>query len=200
MIMGQHMINNVKRKLTGHRKRDFMRRLAQVRIAKRQTLWIAQDGKCHYCGVDTIQRKDDEIIYSPEVSTLDHIISQTDGGTDHLSNLVMACYGCNYKRGNLEYHYFVKLINTPGAYDEHVARQVAANTKTLSPEKIRIQSRHRELVADQIQHESERKKQKLLNNIPHTIIFARKNNIPIPDDEDERIRWAIDYQLKRTEQ
>lgn len=35
--------------------------------------------------------------------TIDHIVPLTLGGTNHLSNLVLACYACNQHKGELSY-------------------------------------------------------------------------------------------------
>jgi hypothetical protein len=53
---------------------------------------IARDGRiCQYCGTT------DAFSYS-----VDHIISRSQGGIDHLANLVVACQQCNtLKRGRV---------------------------------------------------------------------------------------------------
>lgn len=50
---------------------------------------IDRDGtKCHYCGCDC----------SDDV-TVDHVVPYCSGGTDDLSNLVVACRKCNSTKG-----------------------------------------------------------------------------------------------------
>jgi len=56
---------------------------------------VARDGKnCRYCGVETTTPR-----YSGDnsdcVRTLDHIVPLSRGGTNRLSNLVIACGWCN---------------------------------------------------------------------------------------------------------
>lgn len=60
----------------------------------------SQNWKCCYCG---------EVMWHPKVggygpielrATFDHVIAQVHGGSDSLDNLVMACWGCNTKRGH----------------------------------------------------------------------------------------------------
>lgn len=47
-------------------------------------------GCCRYCGVDLLAN------FSAYCSaTVDHVIARSAGGTDDLSNLVLACSGCN---------------------------------------------------------------------------------------------------------
>ena len=38
---------------------------------------------------------------NPKQRTVEHIVPQTEGGTDRLDNLVLCCRGCNTKRGRL---------------------------------------------------------------------------------------------------
>jgi 5-methylcytosine-specific restriction endonuclease McrA len=71
----------------------------------------ARDGGyfCRYCGIQLTQ-PGGEVGYSPiyvggetywtvadgyGYGTIDHVIPQVDGGTDDLSNLVLACSDCN---------------------------------------------------------------------------------------------------------
>ena len=54
----------------------------------RQMLWGQQKGCCHYCG-KYVSKRD---------ATLEHVVPQSQGGTDDLSNLVMACFACNNKK------------------------------------------------------------------------------------------------------
>lgn len=73
----------------------------QVDIALRRlrrhllTAVVMRDGPaCHYCGTATIETEG-----HPLRRTLDHVIPQKFGGTDELSNLVLACSACNSRKG-----------------------------------------------------------------------------------------------------
>ncbi len=46
---------------------------------------------CAYCG---------KPLYSPEETTIDHIIPKSRGGSNHFRNLIPACLPCNRERGN----------------------------------------------------------------------------------------------------
>jgi len=47
--------------------------------------------KCAYCG-------------SEENLTLDHVIPQAKGGTDHLTNVVCACESCNRSKAHTDFY------------------------------------------------------------------------------------------------
>ena len=46
--------------------------------------------KCAYCGV----------MLFPHSATVDHVVPKGRGGTDRLSNLALACRGCNAAKGS----------------------------------------------------------------------------------------------------
>lgn len=56
-------------------------------------LLLKQKGACYWCGenmtVETVQP------LSRRAATFEHITPTSLGGTDHQSNLVMACFACN---------------------------------------------------------------------------------------------------------
>lgn len=94
-------------------------KLSGVRTTKLKRLWLAQDGKCHYCKRDCWQgaSEDDAKFGRERRATLDHVIPQSQGGTDALRNLVMACYSCNSARGTMDYALFVQLTSTQVSRD-----------------------------------------------------------------------------------
>lgn len=59
-----------------------------------------QHVECHYCG-ERLTRKS---------ATLDHVRPRSAGGADHLSNFLLACAGCNNRRGNTPYRAFVAAV------------------------------------------------------------------------------------------
>lgn len=65
-----------------------------------QSFWrLAQEckGKCAYCGLDG--SKDWRILSN---FAIDHLIPGRAGGTDHPSNLVLACGGCNRDKSSYD--------------------------------------------------------------------------------------------------
>lgn len=59
-----------------------------------------RDGKlfCHWCAREVF-RQPGETRGHPHTATIDHVIPRSRGGTNDLSNLVIACSPCNHKRG-----------------------------------------------------------------------------------------------------
>jgi 5-methylcytosine-specific restriction endonuclease McrA len=70
------------------------------RIERRERLWHAAQGLCHWCHKPTrlIQSK------VPDQATIDHIIPRGRGGSDNEDNVVLACHGCNEHRNVLDCH------------------------------------------------------------------------------------------------
>lgn len=75
-------------------------KVAQARRELLQVLTTAvimrdKSTRCHYCSIETRT--------GPHAGTLrrtlDHLIPQSFGGKDELSNLVLACASCNSKKG-----------------------------------------------------------------------------------------------------
>lgn len=61
----------------------------------KQHLSEAQNHRCCYC--HELFSDDRE---SPLYATWEHVIPRSHGGTDALSNFVLACYTCNNTRGS----------------------------------------------------------------------------------------------------
>jgi HNH endonuclease len=55
----------------------------------RADIWDSTSGKCWYCGVQTNPWRD---------FTIDHVVPQSRGGSDHVSNLVPSCRTCNLRK------------------------------------------------------------------------------------------------------
>lgn len=51
---------------------------------------------CHYCLTPTLLTATGH----PQRRTLDHVLPQSFGGKDELSNLVLACLSCNARKSN----------------------------------------------------------------------------------------------------
>lgn len=55
---------------------------------KKIVLYKKQNGCCFYCG--------NRFAFS--IITIDHVVRKRDGGTNEMSNLVLACFPCNQYR------------------------------------------------------------------------------------------------------
>lgn len=67
----------------------------EQRIAYRKLL-LEHDPHCTYCGCYISRKK--------RSATIDHVIPRCRGGTNHPSNLVLCCRGCNDVKGELLPH------------------------------------------------------------------------------------------------
>lgn len=64
--------------------------------------------ECHYCGKGPLKIHTD---YDNELATLDHVTPLSKGGERfHSSNLVVACYSCNSRKGNKSIQEFTNPI------------------------------------------------------------------------------------------
>jgi len=55
------------------------------------------------------------------VATAEHVIPLSKGGTDHLTNLVMACSACNSLRGDMKFSRFIRLRQSPERWSAFAA-------------------------------------------------------------------------------
>ncbi len=62
---------------------------------------IARDGKeCRYCGRTDLKR-DRDFEGTAQFLTLDHVQPTSHRGKNTVANLVVCCYGCNIRKGDL---------------------------------------------------------------------------------------------------
>lgn len=67
--------------------------------AKRVAVFEKSNGECHYCEKAlSLNNRDRQGRGSWEV---EHSVARANGGTDHLNNLVAACWTCNLDKGTL---------------------------------------------------------------------------------------------------
>lgn len=92
---------------------------------KTAKLHAQQDGLCYFCKGKTFLGDDDKgDLSNRRMATADHIIPQSKGGTDHLSNLIMACAACNNLRGDMKANKFIVLRSDPERWSAYCkARQ-----------------------------------------------------------------------------
>lgn len=77
------------------------------RAIQREVLFRQQGGLCHDCGCEmTMKRPGGRTSTLPlpkNFATLEHKLARALGGTDHISNLVVSCHGCNNRKSAAEY-------------------------------------------------------------------------------------------------
>lgn len=74
------------------RKRNLKRRLCE-----------AQNHRCCYCGARMDEAGPKELR-----PTFEHVQARTNGGSDRADNLVIACLGCNLRRGHRNVKKFMR--------------------------------------------------------------------------------------------
>lgn len=73
----------------------------------RAIVYASEDGKCHYCQVDTIMHASLTPDHNPDhMFCVDHMVAKSNGGPDHLSNFLPACSKCNSLKGDRSYQDF----------------------------------------------------------------------------------------------
>ncbi len=65
--------------------------------AARRHKFVAEYGKCYYCGLTVEQREPPH----PRAATLDHLLPLCRGGKSNMANLVLACCRCNNEKDNM---------------------------------------------------------------------------------------------------
>jgi 5-methylcytosine-specific restriction endonuclease McrA len=88
------------------REKKRLSRSQRKRILRRK-LWIFYEGKCHYCGRDTILPEKQELVNGsllPNSATIEHIHARQKYADER--DLRLACYECNNRRGDSNYSAF----------------------------------------------------------------------------------------------
>lgn len=67
----------------------------------KEVLWVRQNGRCWICGEMMAKNpmKNRDGSHDGRHATIDHLIPQSQGGSDNVNNLALACYTCNCLRG-----------------------------------------------------------------------------------------------------
>ena len=83
------------------------------------------DGKCHYC-----HRPVEILGECGNRPTREHLIPICRGGNDALSNIALACEGCNQVKGDMtegEYLEFLKFGRLPDSYIEWITKRMVVH-------------------------------------------------------------------------
>jgi CRISPR/Cas system Type II protein with McrA/HNH and RuvC-like nuclease domain len=66
-----------------------------MKTNKKIAIWLKTNGKCFYCGVDTVL-----VMYGKNAYRTDHLIPLVRGGENTIENLVPCCNYCNGSKGS----------------------------------------------------------------------------------------------------
>lgn len=67
-------------------------------------------GRCYYCYCRTwLPNCPEYIRYSDQQATREHLIRVADGGTNHATNIVLACRICNESRKDVPHDEWLKI-------------------------------------------------------------------------------------------
>ena len=69
-------------------------------MIKLKTLMQLKGKHCYWCGVETVLPYDPNKL-KQNSPTREHLIPKSEGGTDHIDNLTIACYTCNTNRRSM---------------------------------------------------------------------------------------------------
>ena len=73
----------------------------------KRKLWEQQSGLCFYCRKAVLHP--DYGLHLDNSATVDHVIPRFRGGSNHSSNLILACRRCNQNKGSQDFFKFIKL-------------------------------------------------------------------------------------------
>jgi len=82
----------------------------------REEMYERQAGHCAGCGVHFPLRN----------LTVDHVVSRSRGGSDHISNLQLLCGACNSMKGDRPMEYLARRLTELDLIDEAQQRKLAA--------------------------------------------------------------------------
>lgn len=94
--------------------------------------------ECHYCGTDL----------TLNTATFDHVEAHADGGSDSLSNMVLACQPCNVKKSDLLYQDFILNFTHPEPLSKDIKKSTSLIEKTRSAMEALEPSKMRKLDED----------------------------------------------------
>jgi 5-methylcytosine-specific restriction endonuclease McrA len=99
-----------------------------------------QGGLCFYCKNPCFMGEADQGQLSKKrMATAEHAIPSSKGGTDHLSNIVMACAACNHLRGDMGFDKFRHLRADPERWSNYCKEIQRRN----APRKAKIKEKRK---------------------------------------------------------
>jgi len=92
-----------------------------IRPEKRRAIYLRDKLTCTYCGRD--------LMGDMKNTTLDHVTPQEFGGTNHESNLVLACKTCNSVKGSKSKGEFLSSLEKRGIDTSDIANRIRRRTR-----------------------------------------------------------------------
>ena len=86
---------------------------SRARRKKLTYLFRKQKGVCACCGCQMARAKNRGARNEPHYATVEHVVPQSKGGKDFLSNLLATCHACNSKRGVIDFEEFCRIRRDP---------------------------------------------------------------------------------------
>lgn len=112
-----------------------------------------QEGKCCFCGIETwlsvkgIKKQNPPPgMKMKQMATADHKIPQSQGGTNRMSNLAMACTLCNNERQTTPFEEFMEVRQDPIKWRERNRKLTAQYQQRSGERKVKSQARKEALV------------------------------------------------------
>jgi 5-methylcytosine-specific restriction endonuclease McrA len=88
------------------------RQKTRERQERLQALMVRDNGKCQHCrrGVRVLKLRGGQQ-QPADMATEDHVIQKCLGGSDDLLNLLLACFRCNNRRGDMTVEAFAYALS-----------------------------------------------------------------------------------------
>lgn len=97
-MMIPHREGGMEQRSWNPKKRKKKTKGSKKSSSRTRTLHAAQNGRCFYCDKPV----------SITGATKDHMVPKSKGGSDSMTNLVMACRGCNTAKGDMSKDEFLR--------------------------------------------------------------------------------------------
>lgn len=101
---------------------------SKKRRKKLSYLFRKQKGVCACCGCQMARANNRGNRPEPHYATVEHVVPQSKGGKDLMSNLLATCHSCNSKRGIMDFAEFCRIRRNPVLWENY--------RKTLAREKM----------------------------------------------------------------
>jgi len=133
-------------------------KLSRVRKMKCVKLSVEQDFKCFYCERECWLTPDQREgassgdkawrLGATRSATLEHLTPQSQGGTDSLKNLVMACHKCNSDRGVMPWETFLEMRRDPEKWADWRKTRAHAKSERDTDRSVRSDNRYTKKAAE----------------------------------------------------